>query len=142
MSNFQNVIGSTANDTLTAGSANGYLTGNGGTDTYVLSTSGIDAVKDTAAHLTGNTIQNFSTLDGIDLTSVLFAFHPTLGFSEDASNTFGTLTVSDGTHAASILLLGQYTAASFQQVSDGGTGTLVAMAGTSNLTAILAAAHG
>jgi hypothetical protein len=142
ISGFQNVIGSTFADTLTAGSANGYLTGNGGVDTYVLSGTGIDAVKDTAAHLNGNTVQNFTTLDGIDLTTVTFASNPTLGFSEDASNTFGTLTVTDGTHAASILLLGQYTAASFQKVSDGGTGTLVAVAGTANLTAILAAAHG
>jgi hypothetical protein len=143
LSSFQNVTGSASADTLTAGSGGGVLTGNGGADTIVFNaSSGIDVAKDTAAHLTGNTIHNFSVLDGIDLTSVTFSAHPTLGFSEDASNTFGTLTVSDGTHAASILLLGQYTAAAFQTVSDGGTGTLVALASTTHLTDILAAAHG
>ncbi len=136
------MIGSTSNDTLTGGSSNGYLFGNGGTDTYVLNGTAINAVKGNHTQLTGDTVQNFSTLDGIDLTNVVFGGGTTLGFSEDASNTFGTLTVSDGTRSASIILLGQYTAASFQKVSDGGTGTLVAAAGTSNLTAILAAAHG
>ena len=92
--------------------------------------------------MTGNTIQNFSVLDGIDLTSVTFSAHPTLGFSEDASNTFGTLSVTDGTHAATLLLLGQYAAAGFQTTSDGGTGTLVTLASTTHLTDILAAAHG
>jgi hypothetical protein len=142
ISGFENLVGSSSNDTLTGSNSSGYLTGNGGTDTYVLSATGINAVKDTAAHLNGNTVQNFSTLDGIDLPTVAFGAHTTLGFSEDGSNTFGTLTVSDGTHAAALLLLGQYSAAMFQDASDGGSGTLVSMAGTSNETAILAAAHG
>jgi hypothetical protein len=142
LSGFENLVGSSSSDTLTGGSSSGYLTGNGGVDSYVLSTTGINAAKDTAAHLNGCTIGNFSVLDGIDLTTVAFGAHTTLGFSEDASNTFGTLTVSDGTHTAAMLLLGQYTAAGFQDVSDGGAGTMVAMEATTSLTAILAAAHG
>ena len=99
-------------------------------------------VRDTAAHLNGTTIQNLSLLSGgIDLTDVSFASHPTLGFSEDASNTYGSLTVSDGAHAATLLLLGQYAAAGFQTTSDGGAGTLVTLASTTHLTDILAASH-
>ena len=53
----------------------------------------------------------------------------------------GTLTVNDGTHSASILLLGNYTAASFNlgKEGGGGTGTVVtdlppANGGASQLT--------
>lgn len=94
-----------------------------------------------AAHLNSGTVQNFSVLDGIDATNITYGGSTTLGFSEDASNTFGTLTVSDGSHTAAITLLGQYTTASFQTISDGGSGTLVALASTTHLSDILAAAQ-
>jgi hypothetical protein len=48
-----------------------------------------------------------------------------LGFSEAPSGTSGTLTVSDGTHTAKILLLGQYAAGNFHLATDGNGGTLV-----------------
>ena len=41
-------------------------------------------------------------------------------------NTGGTLTVSDGTHTASLALIGNYTASSFAISSDGHGGTLIA----------------
>jgi hypothetical protein len=142
LSGFENITGSTSADTLTAGSGGALLVGDGGADTYVLGTSGIDVARDTVAHLNGTTVQNFSVLDGIDLTNVTFGSGTTLGFVENGGNTAGALTVSDGAHTAVLTLLGQYTTASFQDVSDGGSGTLVAMASTTHLTAILAAAQG
>jgi hypothetical protein len=41
------------------------------------------------------------------------------------SDNGGTLTVSDGTHATNLALLGNYMAASFVTASDGHGGTLV-----------------
>jgi hypothetical protein len=48
-----------------------------------------------------------------------------LGFVAAANNSVGTLTISDGTHAANILLLGQYMASQFHITNDGSGGTLV-----------------
>jgi hypothetical protein len=62
---------------------------------------------------------------GIDLPNIAFGAHTTLAFSENAAGTGGTLTVSDGRHAASILLLGNYVAGSFAIAGDGHGGTLV-----------------
>ncbi len=140
LSNFGKAIGSTHVDSLTAGSSGDVLTGDGGADTYVLNASGIDVAKDTAANLNGTTISNFTVLDGIDLTNIAFGGGTTLGFVENSGNTYGTLTVSDGTHTAALTLLGQYTTANFQDGADNGAGTLVTLASTTNLTAILAAA--
>lgn len=142
LSNFMNLTGSTLADTLTAGTSGGILTGDGGADTYVLNaSSGFDIAQDTATHLNGTTIQNFSVLDGIDLTNITNSGSTTLGFLENGAGTQGTLTVSDGTHTAALTLLGNYTTSSFQDVSDGASGTLVAMASTTHLSAILAAAQ-
>ncbi len=49
----------------------------------------------------------------------------TLGFQEDASGAFGTLTLQSGGHQTSMTLLGQYAAAGFGVASDGHGGTLV-----------------
>lgn len=46
LSNFENITGSTHNDTLTAGSSGAVLAGDGDTDTIVLNASGIDVVQD------------------------------------------------------------------------------------------------
>jgi hypothetical protein len=42
-----------------------------------------------------------------------------------SANTGGTLTVSDGSHVATLALLGQYTASSFALSFDGHGGTFV-----------------
>jgi autotransporter passenger strand-loop-strand repeat protein len=65
---------------------------------------------------------------GIDLPNIAFGAHTTLAYSENAAGTGGTLTVSDGRHAASIALLGSYTAGSFVAAADGHGGTLVTQA--------------
>ncbi len=56
--------------------------------------------------------------DVLDLADISFAANPTIGFVEAGNNQSGTLTVSDGTHSASLLLIGIYTAANFH---NGGT---------------------
>jgi hypothetical protein len=61
----------------------------------------------------------------IDLSCIGFGANTTLGYSANAANTGGTLTVTDGTQSANIALLGQYTAASFAMTSDGNGGTLI-----------------
>jgi autotransporter passenger strand-loop-strand repeat protein len=60
---------------------------------------------------------------GIDLRDIAFGVGTTLGYQD--FGTSGTLTVSDGTHTASIHLLGQYVEANFTKQSDGAGGTLI-----------------
>ena len=62
---------------------------------------------------------------GIDLPNIAFGAHTTLAYSENSADTGGTLTVTDGRHAASIALLGNYMAGSFVTAADGHGGTLV-----------------
>ena len=65
---------------------------------------------------------------GIDLPDIAFGAQTTLAYSENATGTGGTLTVSDGRHAAAIALLGNYMAGSFVAAADGHGGTLVTQA--------------
>ena len=71
----------------------------------------------------GGTISGFGVPGGIDLRDIAFGSGTTLGYAGDASS--GTLTVSDGTHTATLNLLGQYAAGNFTLHSDGNGGTLV-----------------
>ena len=57
-----------------------------------------------------------------------FGASSTLGYSGNASNSGGTLSVSDGTHMANIALLGSYMASSFVAGSDGHGGMLISEA--------------
>jgi hypothetical protein len=63
--------------------------------------------------------------DGIGLPNIAFGAQTTLAYAENAAGTGGTLTVSDGRHAASVVLLGNYIAGSFAIGADGHGGTLV-----------------
>jgi autotransporter passenger strand-loop-strand repeat protein len=65
---------------------------------------------------------------GIDLADIAFGAQTTLVYAENAAGTGGTLTVSDGRHAASIALLGNFIAGSFVAVAGGHGGTLVMQA--------------
>jgi hypothetical protein len=62
---------------------------------------------------------------GLDLPDIAFGAHTTLAYSQNAADAGGTLTVTDGRHAASIALLGNYMAGSFVAAPDGHGGTLV-----------------
>ncbi|UFW53238.1 MULTISPECIES: FG-GAP repeat domain-containing protein [Bradyrhizobium] len=74
-------------------------------------------------------ITGFGGGDRIDLSDIAFSSGgTTLGYSANASNSGGHLTVSDGPHIASLTLLGQYAATSFVLTSDGHGGTLITAA--------------
>ena len=62
---------------------------------------------------------------GIDLPNIAFGAQTTLAYSQNATGAGGTLTVSDGRHAAAFALLGNYMAGSFVAVADGHGGTLI-----------------
>jgi len=69
-------------------------------------------------------VAGFGVPDQFDLSLINFA-SATSAYSGSTSS--GTLTVSDGTNSASILLLGNYTAGNFHlnPETGGGTGTVV-----------------
>ena len=71
------------------------------------------------------TIAGFGGQDQIDLADVGYGAKSTLGYLANSNNTGGTLTINDGTHTATLALLGQYIAGSFIAASDGHGGTLV-----------------
>jgi autotransporter passenger strand-loop-strand repeat protein len=104
-------------EVLSGGSVEGAVTfvGSGGDLTLLASTS-------FSPHF--GPIDGFGGTDTIDLRDITYGPNTTLAFKEAANNTSGTLTVTDGTHTASLLLMGQYTAANFALASDvhwGGT---------------------
>lgn len=63
--------------------------------------------------------------DAIDFADIGFGANSSLGYSPNADNSGGTLSVGDGTHTANIALLGNYIASSFVAASDGHGGTVV-----------------
>jgi hypothetical protein len=73
----------------------------------------------------GGTISGFGQPEYIDLRDIAFGSGTTLSFTEAGSNLSGTLTVSDGTHAANLTLLGQYVTAQFTKAGDGHSGILI-----------------
>ena len=83
----------------------------GGGDLALTNTSGFKA-----------SISGFAAGDTLDLTAFKFSGSPTAGFTENAGNTGGTLTITDGALHASITLLGQYMAAGFHTSQDSGSG--------------------
>jgi hypothetical protein len=63
--------------------------------------------------------------DGIDLPNIAFGAQTTLAHSRNGADSGGTLTVTDGRHAAAIALLGNCMAGSFVAAAGGHGGTLV-----------------
>jgi len=70
-------------------------------------------------------VADFGAQESIDLPTIPFGAHTTLGYSENSSDTGGILSVKDGTHIAKLSLLGNYMAASFVAAADGYGGTLI-----------------
>ena len=68
---------------------------------------------------------NNGAAGGIDLSGISFDANTTLAYSANGNNSGGNLTVSDGLHAQTVALLGQYMASSFVMASDGHGGTMV-----------------
>jgi autotransporter passenger strand-loop-strand repeat protein len=90
------------------------------------------------------TISGFAAGDILHFASFGFGPNEAVSFVENAVNTKGTLTVTDGTLKATITLFGQYVATGFQIASDGTLGSVI----TNNPTAapvtppVLAGKHG
>ena len=63
-------------------------------------------------------VAGFAMPDEFDLSAVNFA-----SATKSYNSSTGTLTVTDGTHSVSLLLLGNYALASFHLTSEGGGGT-------------------
>jgi filamentous hemagglutinin len=121
---FITVIGSAGNDVLTAGAANQTLIGGGGGgNTLNGFNGGGDVFQDTSAHFSADTVVNWTTGDMLDLTDM-----STSGSLSYAGNsTSGKLTVSDGTHTATIAFKGNFTTTNFGTLStDGHGGSLIA----------------
>ncbi|WP_428542546.1 beta strand repeat-containing protein [Rhodopila sp.] len=118
------IVGSAGYDTLNATANNQTLTPLGGNDLLGAgSFTGID-FKDTSADLTGATITAFGTSSMIDLTDMNVAT-VSVGYISGVGG-LGTLSVADGTHAASIGLMGNALPPGyFTAGSDGAAGTSV-----------------
>jgi hypothetical protein len=78
---------------------------------------------DTSTTFAGTIGGQLAIGDVIDLADINAGANATIGYS--GNNSPGTLTVSDGTHTASIALLGNYSLANFTASSDGHGGTSV-----------------
>ena len=118
---FITAIGSTGADTLTAMAGTQTLTGGLGKDILAGFTGGNTTFADTAAGLNGDTVQNWTTGDLLDLKNIVAAnLHP-------LSYTANTLTVTDGTNSASITFSAAQSLTNFTVTgSDGTGGTLIA----------------
>jgi Ca2+-binding RTX toxin-like protein len=66
------------------------------------------------------------TLTPSNVPNIAFGAQTTLAHSQNSADTGGTLTVTDGRHAAAIALLGNYMAGSFVAAADGHGATLAA----------------
>jgi hypothetical protein len=113
---------------LIASDANQTLTSIGGGQTLYGSSAGYDTFEGAAADLSGDTLVNFGRAgDQLHVTDA----GPTWagpGFVEDASNTFGTLSINTGSAVTKVVLFGQFMASGFQSVSDGGAGQVITYA--------------
>ena len=92
------------------------------------------SITGTTADFSGDTVANFNVAgSALDLTNLNFT-KLTANFTENATATAGTLSLSDGVNAATVTVLGQYAAAGFSgsaasagflASSDGAQGTNV-----------------
>jgi hypothetical protein len=114
--------GSVGGSTLTALAANQTLLGGVG-DTLVGASVFGDLFKGTSILMNGDSIKNFGGTDLIDLTDINES--KVTGLSYTPGSGSGVLTVTDGTHSASLTMIGTYTKADFGFKTDGATGTLV-----------------
>jgi hypothetical protein len=78
--------------------------------------------------------------NGIDLPDIAFGAQTTLAYAANAAG--GTLTISDGRHAAAIALLGNYMAGTFTATADVHGGTLITEAPTGQQPLLAHPLHG
>jgi autotransporter passenger strand-loop-strand repeat protein/uncharacterized repeat protein (TIGR03803 family) len=97
---------------------------------------------DRSSALTG-TISGWQANDYIDLGEIQFSDGITsLAYLQNEGNGGGSLSVSDGTHTATLHLLGQYGAADFGLSSDGHGGTLISDPAVAQQAQLAPALHG
>jgi hypothetical protein len=121
---FISAIGEVSGNTITAKAAGQTLGGMAGGDTLTGFSGFGDTFSGTAAGLLGDMIKGFGGNDLIDLTNVAFGVSgPSLSYTGNATK--GTLGVSDGTHAASLTMFGNFSQSHFHVATDGHSGTLV-----------------
>jgi Bacterial Ig-like domain/Bacterial Ig domain len=103
----------------------GYITGNLANGKHVFTATDTDVAGNTSivSDALSTKINNRPTQSAS--RSSIFGANTTLAYAANNDNTGGTLTVSDGLHAQSLALLGQYMASSFSMASDGHGGTLI-----------------
>jgi autotransporter passenger strand-loop-strand repeat protein len=83
----------------------------------------------------------FKATDTINLTGFVSRLPAKLSFVENKAKTYGMLTVTQGTHHASITLFGQYVAAGFHSGMNGIGGTAITYTVPTSASAIVAASH-
>jgi hypothetical protein len=88
------------------------------------------------------TVSGLAAGDQLDFADISFGANTSLGYTANGDGTGGTLTVSDGTHSASIALLGQFAAAGFQGAGDNDAGTVITYTPPQQQPVTLAAASG
>jgi len=97
---------------------------------------------DQAATFTGK-VEGLGKQNAVDLTEIGFGADTTLAYAQNADGAGGgTLSVSDGSHTASIALLGNYMASMFAASFDGHGGTLITVAPQANVQPQLTPPHG
>ena len=83
------------------------------------------------------TVPSFRRKDAIDLPRNPFDAQTPLGYLPNSNQTGGTLSLTDGTHSATIALLGSYMASSFVMESDNHGGTMVVPEASQTSTTLL-----
>ncbi|HEV2159968.1 hypothetical protein [Bradyrhizobium sp.] len=134
--------GGRADDTTIGSGGLAFVHAGGTIDDVIFAGPNASLVLAQASAFTG-TISGWQDHDSIDLGDILFSDGATsLAYAQNNDNTGGTLTVSDGTHIATLSLLGQYSAADFALSSDGHGGTLLTDPGLAPQVALAPALHG
>jgi hypothetical protein len=110
--------------TIAAGGPNQTLRGNGNKTTMMGFIQGSTLFRSTSAAFQGDTIGNFGAPGSAIFVSDMSFATLTGGFREDAGGTFGTISLSDGTHSTSFTVLGAFTRAAFGLKAEG-AGTLI-----------------
>ena len=110
-----------AGSTIVAKAAGQTLTSLAGSDTLIGFSGFGDTFLGTSAGLNLDTISGFGGVEAIDLTDLL----PTEEPAYSGSATSGKLTLSDGTHAATITMEGNFSQALFHIGTDHSGGSLI-----------------
>lgn len=118
------ILGNGGNDVLNGGAGNDTISGGTGIDTLT-GGAGNDVFRDTIGNLTGDSVTDFGLGDKIQISNLAFSPAVTLAF-DSATNTLSIDPDGAGAKKAfAITVLGGLTAANFQAVSDGATGTFI-----------------